>query len=134
MILVDTNVWSETLKSPCEPRVANWLQINREQLWLSVIVIAEIRQGVELPKAAAKRPKLEAWLNWLEANNQTRILDFDSECAHVFGALLARRNNEANMLDVQIAAQAIANRLPVATRNVKDFAWTGVRLVNPWEG
>jgi toxin FitB len=134
VILVDTNVWSETLKSPPDARVERWLHDNRDQLWLSVIVIAEIRQGVELPKAAAKRPKLEAWLNWLEANNQARVLNFDAECGHVFGALLARRSNEANLLDIQIAAQAIAYQIPVATRNVKDFAWTGVRLVNPWEG
>lgn len=134
MILVDTNVWSETLKSPPDESVERWLQDNRDQLWLSVIVIAEIRQGVELPKAAAKRPKLEAWLNWLEANNRARILDFDTECGHVFGGLLARRSNEATLLDIQIAAQALAYQIPVATRNVKDFAWTGVRLVNPWEG
>jgi toxin FitB len=134
LILVDTNVWSETLKSPCNARAAQWLQKHSNQTWLSVIVIAEIRQGVELPKAAKKRPQLEAWLNWLETNNQQRILNFDAECGHVFGALLARRNSETNLLDIQIAAQAIAYRIPVATRNVKDFAWTGVKLVNPWEG
>jgi toxin FitB len=134
VILVDTNVWSETLKTPCDPRVAQWMQEHRDQLWLSVIVIAEIRQGLELPKAAAKRPQLEAWLNWLETANQNRILNFDAECGHVFGALLARRSNEANLLDTQLAAQALAYRIPVATRNVHDFEWTGVRAVNPWEG
>jgi toxin FitB len=133
VILVDTNVWSETLKTPCDTRVEQWMQAHRDQLWLSVIVIAEIRQGVELPKAAAKRPQLEAWLNWLEANNRERILDFDVECGHVFGALLARRSNDANLLDIEIAAQALAYKIPVATRNVKDFAWTGVKLVNPWK-
>ncbi len=122
------------MKSPPDARVERWLQDNRDQLWLSVMVIAEIRQGVELPKAAAKRPRLEAWLNWLEANNQERILNFDLECGHVFGALLARRSGDSNLLDIQIAAQAMAHKIPVATRNTKDFAWTGVRLVNPWDG
>jgi predicted nucleic acid-binding protein len=133
VILVDTNVWSETLKTPANPNVVGWLHHNRELLWLSVIVIAEIRQGVELPKAAAKRPQLEAWLNWLEANNRQRILNFDVECGHIFGALLARRSGDANLLDIQIAAQAMARGATVATRNVKDFAWTGVTVANPWD-
>jgi toxin FitB len=36
--------------------------------------------------------------------------------------------------DSYIAAIALARNLPLATRNVKDFAGTGVVLVNPWGG
>jgi toxin FitB len=38
------------------------------------------------------------------------------------------------VIDIQLAAQAIARDAMIATRNVKDFAWTGVKLVNPWKG
>ncbi|MBK8628929.1 MAG: type II toxin-antitoxin system VapC family toxin [Sphingomonadales bacterium] len=133
MILVDTNVWSELTKPTPSVRVTNWLIDHDAELWLSVIVIAEIRRGLEMPKAHARRGGLLTWLATLEADYATRILPFDADMAHLFGALLARRNGEATLLDVQIAAQALAHDMTLATRNGKDFAWTGVKLVNPWE-
>lgn len=132
MILVDTNVWSELTKPAPNARVTNWLIDHDEELWLSVIVIAEIRRGLEMPKAHSRRDGLLTWLATLEADYATRILPFDADMAHMFGALLARRSGEATLLDVQIAAQALAHDMTLATRNVKDFAWTGVTLVNPW--
>jgi toxin FitB len=134
VILVDTNVWSELTKPVPDKRVAEYLIANDGELWLSVIVIAEIRRGLEMPKAHYRRPVLLAWLEALEADYATRILPFDADMAHMFGALLAQRQGEATLLDLQVAAQALACDATVATRNVKDFAWTGVRVVNPWEG
>lgn len=131
MILVDTNVWSELTKPAPNARVCQWLVDNDEALCLSVLVIAEIRRGLEMPKAAARRTGLLHWLTALEATYAERILPFDADAAHMFGALLARRG-EARLLDMQIAAQAIAADIPVATRNGKDFAWTGVALIDPW--
>ncbi len=134
MILVDTNVWSELLKRAPNVRVQDWLMENDQKLWLSVIVIAEIRRGAEMPKASLRRPALLGWLRGLEESYAPRICNFDADAAHMFGALLARRPSEATLLDIQIAAQALARDMTVATRNVKDFVWTGVTLVNPWEG
>ncbi len=133
MIIVDSNVWSVQVSRHPAPQVVDWLIEHDTQLWLSAIVIAEIRFGAELPKAAAIRPKLTAWLNGLEEVYAERILPFDADAAHMFGALRARRPDESNLLDLQIAAQALAHDATVATRNVKDFEWTGVKLINPWE-
>jgi predicted nucleic acid-binding protein len=133
VILVDTNVWSELTKPVPDRRVSAFLIENDANLWLSVIVIAEIRRGLEMPKALYRRPVLLPWLEALETDYGTRILPFDADMAHMFGALLARRQGEATLLDLQVAAQALARGATVATRNVKDFAWTGVKLVNPWE-
>ncbi len=134
MILVDTNVWSELTKPAPDARVSRFLIDHDADLWLSVIVIAEIRRGLEMPKAVHRRPTLLGWLEALESDYSARILPFDADMAHLFGALVARRQGEATLLDLQVAAQALARDATVATRNVKDFAWTGVRLVNPWEG
>jgi predicted nucleic acid-binding protein len=134
VIVVDTNVWSELNKPAPDPHVCNFLIQHDERLWLSVVVIAEIRRGIEMPKAAFRRPSLLVWLAELEHSYSARILDFDADMAHVFGALFARRQGEATLLDLQIAAQGLARDMTIATRNVKDFAWTGVRLMNPWEG
>jgi toxin FitB len=48
--------------------------------------------------------------------------------------MAAQRTLGSKIIDVQIAAQALARDCVLATRNAKDFAWTGVKLVNPWEG
>jgi toxin FitB len=134
VIVVDTNVWSELTKPAPDSRVTNFLIENDADLWLSVIVIAEIRRGLEMPKAVLRRPALLAWLEVLETDYTPRILPFDADMAHMFGALFAQRQGEATLLDLQVAAQALARDATVATRNVKDFAWTGVKVVNPWEG
>ncbi len=134
MILVDTNVWSELTKPAPDSRVSAYLIENDADLWLSVIVIAEIRRGLENPKAAFRREGLRIWLAEIETGYASRILSFDADMAHLFGALLARRQGEATLLDLQLSSQALAHDATIATRNVKDFAWTGVKLVDPWKG
>lgn len=132
MILVDTNVWSEMVSRNGEPGVIAWLTNNEPHLLLSVLVIAEIRAGFEKPSARSFRPRLERWLAQLETDYADHIIPFDRHDAHVFGQLAAQRTLGSNTLDVQIAAQAIVRNIPVATRNTADFAWTGVKLINPW--
>lgn len=137
MILLDTNVWSALNRPAQHPHVPAWIAANAPDIWLSTIVIAEIRLGIENPKGSAKRAALEQWLADIELACAERTLPFDSAAAHIFGALVARRKMEGQqtkLLDIQIAAQAIAHDCPLATRNVKDFEWTGVKLVNPWDG
>ena len=133
MILVDTNVWSETSRPSGNPKVLRWLESNRELLWLSTIVIAESRAGIENPKGASKREGLSAWLAKLEAGNAEQILPFDQLAAYSLGKLLPAKPQENKMLDTLIAAQALSRDCPIATRNGKDFAWTGVELIDPWE-
>lgn len=132
MIVVDTNVWSVLFSRRPDAQVVDWLAEHDAELWLSTIAIAEIRYGAELPRAAAIRPRLLAWLNALEDSYADRILPFDADMAHMFGALRARRPEHTVLLDLQLAAQALARDGVVATRNVKDFAWTGVKLIDPW--
>ncbi len=134
MILVDTNIWSAVTKRRGEPRVIEWLARHETQLHLSVLVIAEIRRGIELPRSLSLRPTLERWLAGLELHYASRTVPFDARDAHVFGSLAAQRTLGRTYLDIQMAAQAIARDCVLATRNVQDFAWTGARLVNPWEG
>lgn len=136
MILVDTNVWSEQTKAQGHPAVLAWLEANDAALMLSALVVAEIHYGIALPDAAHKRLYLEAWLAGLEARYGGRTLDFDSEAARHYGQIAAHPDVKARqpqVIDMQIAAQARAHGIPVATRNLRDFAWTGVRVIDPWQ-
>ena len=135
MILFDTNVWSVLPKPAGQEHVARWISERMEHSWLSVIVIAEIRMGIEKPDAAAKRDLLERWFADLLILCADRILDLDSAAARIFGTLVARRKlerQETKLLDIQLAAQALAHDCPVATRNGRDFEWTGARVIDPW--
>ena len=135
MILLDTNVWSALNRPRQNQRVIEWFAGKEQQAWLSVIVIAEIRMGIENPAAEAKRDALTQWLADLETRYADRILAFDRNAAHVFGRLVAQRKlqqQETKLLDLQIAAQALAHDVQVATGNVRDFDWTGVKLIDPW--
>jgi toxin FitB len=136
VILLDTNVWSALNRPVQNAAACTWIERNAQHTWLSTIVIGEIRAGIENPKAASKRDFLERWLADIEIAYAERTLSFDSKAAHVFGTLIAQRKlekQEAKLLDLQIAAQGLAYGAVIATRNVKDFDWTGVQVVNPWE-
>jgi predicted nucleic acid-binding protein len=52
-----------------------------------------------------------------------------------FGPMLAvvvASGRAMTLVDAQIAAMALDEQAPVATRNVKDFEPSGASLVDPW--
>lgn len=135
MILVDTNVWSELAKPHGDPAVLAWLEANDGELALSTLVMAEIQYGVELPKAAHKRADLILWLRGLEERYWSHVWVFDAEDARSFGRLAAGievKKRDPQVIDLQLAAQALARGAAIATRNVRDFEWTGVSVIDPW--
>jgi len=135
LILVDTNVWSELTKARGDPTVLAWLEANDADLALSTLVIAEIQFGIELATAAAKQHSLAAWLAGLEARYWGQTLPFGRESARHYGRIAARpevKARQPQIIDMQIAAQALEHAIPLATRNAKDFDWIGVELIDPW--
>jgi hypothetical protein len=102
-------------------------------LYLSVITIGELRQGVESIRHrgdAAQATRLERWLDRVSSDFSESILPFDQEAAHVWGHL--RAPNSEDPLDKQIAATAMIYDLIVVTRNVAHYEATGVRLLKPF--
>lgn len=135
MILVDTNVWSELAKPQGDPDVLAWLEAHDADLALSTLVIAEIRYGIELLAAPEKRAFLAAWLDGLESRYWGQTWPFDRADAYLYGRIAAFPEVKARkpqVIDIQLAAQALARDATLATRNANDFAWTGVKLVDPW--
>ena len=135
MILVDTNVWSELTKRRGNPAVLAWLEANDADLVLSTLVIAEIQYGLELPDAAHKRDYLQKWLVGLESRYWGQTLVFGVDAAHHYGRVAARPEVKARkpqIIDMQLAAQALERGIPIATRNAKDFEWIGLELIDPW--
>lgn len=135
-MLIDTNVWSELTKRRGEPRVIDWLRANRDTLVLSTLVEAEMWYGVANAPDAAQAERLRDAIGKIRSSVGTRLLPFDSHAAIAWGMLTSRLRREGRSIgdfDTLIAAQGLAHRLSVATRNVQHFAPTGVAVVNPWE-
>ena len=136
MILADSNVLSETIKLAPDPCVLRWIEANEVRLYMPTVVLAELRYGCEKLPVSAKRKGLEVWLSALIVRYDQKILPFAREAAEAHGVLRARLKafgKPVSAPDSYIAAMALALDVPVATRNVKHFEWTGARLINPWE-
>ena len=132
--LLDTNIISEIRKSQPNPHVAAWLKtIPVNQRYLSVIVMGEIRRGVEKQRVRdnAYAMRLEAWLEMLTVEYKNRILPFDLKSANQWGLL--PMSNPAHALDLQMAATALVNGCTMVTRNVTHFTGIVPQIINPFE-
>jgi toxin FitB len=136
MILLDTNVVSEPLRSKPSSKVIEWLDSQAaETLYLSTVSYAELRFGVlRLPDGKRKNDlvaEVEQVLNLFK----DRILTFDLEAAEHLAQILARTEKIGRKTpapDAYIAAIAMARGFAVTTRNVDHFRDTGVSVINPW--
>ena len=137
--LLDTNVISESAKPRPDAGVMSWLaNANEDEVFLSVITLAELRHGVERMPSGARRSALEDWVtDALPARFANRLLTIDAAIADQWGRTIARgqaAGRPVSAMDGFIAATAERHRLTLVTRNVSDFEVTGVRLLNPWNG
>lgn len=137
MYLLDTNVVSELRKAragKADPHVAAWAaQVPVPQLFVSVINIQEIEIGVLLAERRDPR-KGKLLRTWLEAHLLPafgdRILPVDTLVARRSAALHVP--NPRPVRDALVAATGLMHGLTIVTRNVADFAPTGVAVLNPW--
>jgi predicted nucleic acid-binding protein len=136
--LLDTNVPSEFSRKRPDPRVVEWLKRQpATTLFLSAVTIGEIRKGLTVLPAGARRSELETWFNsdllvWF----RSRILPVNHAVADRWGVLDGEcqlRGTPLNTADGMIAATALDYGLTLVTRNAKDFANLGVDIFNPWE-
>jgi len=137
MILLDTNVISETQRQEPNARVLDWLDAQAlETLYLSTITVAELRAGIALMPVGKRRAgldeNLEKRLLPMFAN---RVLSFDMACTKAYAELLAKSRAAGlavETADAFIGAVALANGFTVATRDTSPFEAAGLTILNPW--
>lgn len=137
MILLDTNVVSEPLRSSPEQRVVDWIDAQSlETLYLSAITVAELRAGVALLPSGKRRTGLHESLERLVLPLFTgRVLPFDLACTQAYAKMVAKTHKAGEAIsaaDGYIAAVAAANGFSVATRDTGPFRAAGVEVINPW--
>ena len=133
--LIDTNIISEVRKGErCDRHVAAWFaSINDDDIYLSVLVLGEIRKGIERARRtdAAQARALEKWLSTIKESYGERILPIDQMVADEWGSMSAIRPLPS--VDALLAATAKIHGMTLATRNVADVAGLGADVMNPFE-
>lgn len=131
--LIDTCVLSEPTRPKPDQAVIRWLtETPDDAQFISVLTIAEVKYGILSAAPGQKRRRLNEWFVELRPSLGRRVLGFDEACAIKWAELRAL-NRVAAAFDAQIAATALVHGLTVVTRNVKDFAFDGLSVFNPWQ-
>lgn len=132
--LLDTNILSELRKdSRCDAAVRQWFEeAESEDLFISVLVLGEIRQGIERirQRDQSQARALEKWLRWIAAEFADRVLPVDAKIADQWGRLGLRQ--PVPVLDAFLAVTAITHNLILVSRDEYGFRNTGAQVINPF--
>lgn len=138
MYLLDTNVVSEIRKmksGKADANVTAWIRkVNASSLYISVITILELEQGI-LGKERADAHQGAILRNWFEKQVLPTFADFTLSIDEAVARRCATLHvpNKKGERDSLIAATALVHNMTVVTRNIKDFTGTGVVTLNPWD-
>ncbi len=137
MILLDTNILSELMKSAPEKCVVEWIDTHPEsEFYISSITKAEIELGLALLPAGIRKTNLVRASELMFADFSGHCLAFDSAAASQYAVVVANRTRigrPVSVEDAQIAAIALANSMSLATRNSGDFEFIDkLTVINPW--
>lgn len=133
--LLDTNVISELVRPKPNKKVLAWFKnIPNDALHLSVLSLGEIRKGVEALADHHRKEKLRLWLeNDLPDWFRDRLLMINQQVCDRWGRLQFEMKRSIPAIDSLIAATALLHDFRLVTRNIKDFVYPGLIVINPWD-
>jgi len=136
VIILDTNVVSELMRSEPASQVANWIRDrDRRELCTTVITLAEIRYGIaRLPDGRRKQVLLAA-AGDIFSTFEDQILRVDTAAAEQYAVVASTRERAGKpiaSMDALIAAVCRSRNAALATRNAADFDGTGIEILDPW--
>lgn len=134
--VVDTNIVSELVNTRYSQQVIDWFWEHADEVFLTSITVEELYYGaLQLPKGKRQQTLLEA-INAIVRDCGDRILAYDGFCGYLCAKLQARAKSmgrTSSIEDFMIAAICQSNNMTLATRNVNDFDYLGIRVENPFE-
>jgi toxin FitB len=137
--LLDTNIVSDIARRR-DAGLLTWItRQNPLDLYLSVLSLGEIQQGIELLDSQhPRREELRRWLQHdLSAQFRERLLPVTEPVAMVYGELAARGRRTGRplpVIDGLLLATSRAYGLTLVTRNAGDIEGRGVPVLNPYTG
>jgi toxin FitB len=135
--LLDTNVLSELRRPRPAPKVLAFIGAQKlERLYISTVVLAEIRFGIELITDATYRAELNDWLTHkVRPMFAQRVLPVSEDVMFKWRLLVEEGRKIGHTFsqpDLIIAATALQYGLTLVSRNISDFETARVPLFNPW--
>jgi predicted nucleic acid-binding protein len=132
--LVDANILSELTKQSPHQGVVNWFRTNEAESAVDAIILGEIFAGILALPRGRKRAQL---LHWFDSVVDTiQCLPFDATTSRCWAKLivdLKAKGKSMPVIESLIAATALTHGLILATRNVRDFQHTGIKIVDPFD-
>jgi toxin FitB len=136
MIILDTNVVSELMRSEPAPSLASWIRDrDRRELRTTAITLAEVRYGIaRLPDGRRKQVLLAAADEVFSAFAD-QVMPVDTAAVEHYAVIVSSRERAGRPIagfDALIAAVCRSQGAALATRNASDFDGTGIEIVDPW--
>ena len=131
--LVDANVLSGVTKPRPPARVIEWLRAHEAEIVVDPIILGEIRFGIYLVPAGARRRQLERW--FAQGAEKMHCLPWDAATGIRWARLLAELRAAGHAMPIKdslIAATALVHGLTLATHNQRDFKRAGVKMIDPF--
>jgi predicted nucleic acid-binding protein len=137
VIVLDTNVLSELMRSEPHPAVFAWTAGQpRGELYTTSVNVAEILYGIAALPIGRRRSELATLAQAMFAEDFVgRILPFDDEAAARYAEIVVSRRHQGRPIeafDAQIAAITLVSKADLATRDTSGFAGCGLSVIDPW--
>ncbi len=138
MILLDTNVISEFMRTRADIQVRDWInQYPATSLFICSISQAEMLFGVASMPNGQRKELYQQAAEEIFSTFTGQVLFFDNYAAKRYAEVMTTRRKIGRPIDIadaQIASIALAHNMSLATRNTKDFTdIPHLQLINPWE-
>jgi tRNA(fMet)-specific endonuclease VapC len=127
---LDTNICSYVLRRHPVAMLERFAGLNRQQLWLSAIVAAELRFGAAKLGVPRFTTAIEAWLAGFD------IQDWPTQATEHYAHIrdrLERDGNTIGAMNLLIAAHALANDSVLVTNNAREFSRVPGLAVEEWQ-
>jgi predicted nucleic acid-binding protein len=136
--LLDTNVLSELRRPRPNRKVTAFIAGQPlESLFVSTVVLAELRFGIELVHDIHKRADLTDWLGLvLRPMFEGRVLPVSEDIMFKWRLLVEEGRKVGHTFsqpDLIIAATAMQHGMTIVSRGLAGYAKSGVALLDPWQ-
>jgi predicted nucleic acid-binding protein len=137
VIVLDTNVVSEAMKTHPHPAVRGWLNDQAaETLYLTSVTLAELLFGIKALPSGRRQDMLAQALDGLMGLFRDRVLPFDINAARRYAELAVTAKVAGRGFptpDGYIAAIAASRGFIVASRDTAPYEAVSLTVLNPWE-